>query len=285
MNRSFGVIGGDRRQAELARLLSEEGRQVSTHGLRRWQAPGDGPLEQAAAADVVILPLPLCRETGILELGEGAAVRTRELFRQLRPEQLLLAGQVRPEQQREAEELGLDLRDLLLREDVAVANAAITAEGAVQTALEHLDRSLAGAEVLVIGYGRIGKLLCCKLQGMGARVTAAARKPADLAWIRAYGARAVETERLDGELERTVVVFNTVPAMVLGAALLRQLPQGCLCIDLASVPGIDQAAAEQLGLPCIWARSLPGRLAPHAAAEVLRDAVDYIIIEERGDPA
>ena len=110
MNRSFGVIGGDRRQAELARLLSEEGRQVSTHGLRRWQAPGDGPLEQAAAADVVILPLPLCRETGILELGEGAAVRTRELFRQLRPEQLLLAGQVRPEQQREAEELGLDLK-------------------------------------------------------------------------------------------------------------------------------------------------------------------------------
>ena len=46
---------------------------------------------------------------------------------------------------------------------------------------------------------------------------------------------------------------------------------------------IDQEAAEKLGLPCIWARSLPGRLVPATAAAAICDAVFYII-KERGDP-
>ena len=37
-----------------------------------------------------------------------------------------------------------------------------------------------------------------------------------------------------------------------------------------------------LGLPWVWARSLPGRLVPRTAAAVIRDAV-YYMMEERGD--
>ena len=78
-------------------------------------------------------------------------------------------------------------------------------------------------------------------------------------------------------------MFNTVPSPVLDGPLLSQLPKGCLCVDLASVQGIDQSAAAALGLPWVWARSLPGRLVPCTAAAVIRDAV-YYIMEERGDP-
>ena len=56
-------------------------------------------------------------------------------------------------------------------------------------------------------------------------------------------------------------------------------------MDLASVQGIDLAAAERLGLPNVWARSLPGRLVPRTAAAVIRDAVYCILMEERGDLA
>ena len=81
------------------------------------------------------------------------------------------------------------------------------------------------------------------------------------------------------------MVFNTIPSPVLDEPLLAQLPKDCLCIDLASVQGIDLAAAERLGLPHVWARSLPGRMVPRTAAAVIRDAVYYILLEERGDPA
>ena len=179
---------------------------------------------------------------------------TLDLFRRLSPAQRVLAGQVKPQQRREAADRGLVLEDYFLREELTVANAAATAEGAIQVAMERLDETLLGMECLVVGFGRIGKLLCHRLHGLGARVSAAARRPADLAWIRAYGWRALETGKLDGALSGFGAVFNTVPSPVLGRALLEQLPAGCLCVDLASVQGIDLAAAESLGLPNVWAR-------------------------------
>lgn len=278
MKMRFGVIGGDRRQAELARLLELDGHQVSTYGLQRWKAPNPVGLETVLETEIVILPLPLCRGEGVLNCEEGP-VPTMELFRRLRPGQRVLAGQVQPEQRREALACGVVPEDYFLREELTVANAAATAEAAIQVAMEHLDRSLLGMECLVLGYGRIGKLLSHRLRGLGAGVTVTARKPEDLAWIRAYGLRAMKTSELDGKLSAFGTVFNTVPSLVLKEALLSQLPESCLCVDLASVPGIDFAAAEEMGLSCVWARSLPGRLLPCTAAEVIRDAVYYILLE------
>ena len=54
------MIGGDRRQAELARLLAEDGNTVFTAGLIRWREEPDD-WERAAGAPAVILPLPLCK--------------------------------------------------------------------------------------------------------------------------------------------------------------------------------------------------------------------------------
>ena len=283
MAETFCVIGGDRRQAELARLLAADGKQVFTYGVT-GSPDGSCALGRVSNPKVVILPLPLCRGAGVLNCSEDP-MPTRELFRCLRPEQLVLAGQVKQEQRLEAAEYGLSLRDYFLREELVVANAAATAEGAVQIAMEHLDCMLLGLPCLVLGFGRIGKLLCHRLRGLGADVTAAARKPEDLAWIRAYGYHALPLSALNKHLAGACVVFNTIPSPVLDSTLIELLPKNCLCLELASERGINPVAAEERGLTCVWARSLPGRLMPVTAAEAIRDAVYNIIIEERGDPS
>ena len=280
MGRSFGVIGGDRRQAELARLLEADFCTVCTYGLRCWKAPGAESLERVVQAEIIVLPLPLCRGEGVLNCAE-APMTTMDLFRQLRPEQVVLAGQVQMQQKEEAELCGIELRDYFRREELTVANAAATAEAAIQIAMERLERTLLGMECLVLGFGRIGKLLSYRLAGLGARVTATARKPADLAWIRAFGFRAEETMKLDDDaLASYGVVFNTIPHLILDEKLLSRLSGECLCVDLASKQGIDPEAAERLKLPYVWARSLPGRFVPCTAAEVIRDAVYHILSEE-----
>lgn len=118
----------------------------------------------------------------------------------------MLAGQIKPQQLQEAAKRGLLLEDYFLREELTIANAAMTAEGAIQVAMENLDRTLLNMECLVIGFGRIGKLLSHRLHGIGAKVSATARKREDLAWIRAYGWRALDTEHLDGHLSSYGVV-------------------------------------------------------------------------------
>lgn len=278
MEMSFGIIGGDRRQAELARLLAADRHPVFTFGLGEWKPLAEESFDLAVSADVVILPLPLCKGEGVLNCGEHP-MTTLDLFRRLRPEQRILAGQILPQQWDEAKRYGLVLEDYFLREELTVANAAATAEAAVQVAMERLERTLLGMECLVLGFGRIGKLLSHRLAGMGARVTATARKPEDLAWIRAYGFRAERTGELSGKLGTYGLIFNTVPHPVLGRELISQLRKECLCVDLASKQGIDLAAAEKLGLPTLWARSLPGRFLPCTAAEGIRNAVYHILSE------
>ena len=276
MKRTFGVIGGDRRQAELARLLEADGHTVYTYGLNRWKSGGEKRLEQAIAAEIILLPLPLCKGEGVLNCDE-TPMPTIDLFRRLRPEQRILAGQIKTQQAHEAAVCGLQLVDYFLREELTVANAAATAEAAIQVAMERLDRTILGTNCLILGFGRIGKLLSYRLHGLGARVTATARKPEDLAWIQAYGWDALESDSLDGKLSSFDVVFNTVPSVLLNVELLKQLPKGCLCVDLASMQGIELSIAEDLGMTAVWARSLPGRLVPYTAASAIRDAIYYIL--------
>lgn len=277
----FGLIGGDRRQSFLAELLERDGHTVTTYGLAEWVGKREAPLQTVAGAEVVLLPLPLSREAGRVNCA-GTPLETRTLFRTFSPGQLALAGQVGEAERREAEQAGVELIDYFLREELAVANAVPSAEGAIQTAMARLPVTLCGLPCLVIGYGRIGKLLAHRLAGLGARVSVSARKHSDRAWISAFGWEALDTRALSGRLGGFGVVFNTVPAPILSAGQLGELPPGCLYVELASVPGTDLAAAEAMGIQTVWARGLPGKVAPAAAAAAIRDAV-YHILEERGE--
>lgn len=141
----FGIIGGDRRQEELLALLRRDGYTVAACGVA-----GEMDWDAAVAAEVVILPLPLCKEGDTLNI-EGPRRGAGALFRQLRRDQLILAGQVKPAQAALAAELDLKLVDYFRREELTVANAAATAEGTVQVILERLERSLLGESVFGAG--------------------------------------------------------------------------------------------------------------------------------------
>lgn len=164
----------------------------------------------------------------------------------------------------------------------SIAYAVPTAEGAIQIAMEQTDVTLHGLPVLVIGYGRIGSVLANKLSALGVQVTVSARSCRDIARIEAAGMAAVDTRRLTEILDGFPLVFNTVPAAVLGAAELAKLPAESLVIDLASQPGgIDLAATPPAGVRVIHALSLPGKAAPVTASIAVRDTI-YAILNEEG---
>lgn len=107
----------------------------------------------------------------------------------------------------------------------------------MQIAMEELPITLHEARVLVLGFGRLGKLVAHRMDALKANVTIAARKWADLAWGEAYGYAAEHIEKLDGWLCGYDLVVNTVPLRVLDEGRLADLRAGCLVIDLASKPG------------------------------------------------
>ena len=277
------LIGGDRRQVRLAGLLAEDGHSVHTLGL----GPATGGVREereltgAALADCVVLPLPVAAPGGRLNAPLAEEPLSLEgVFAALRPGQIICAGRVDDATQAMARDRGLVLHDYFAREELAVANAVPTAEGAIQIALEELPITLHGSRALVIGYGRLGRALAPRLAGLGAKVSVAARKYADLAWAEGFGFGTEHTGELKGWLCGYDLVVNTAPALVLGKEELEELKPECVVIDLASLPGgVDFAAAKALGVKAVQALSLPGKVAPATAAAYLRSTICHILHE------
>ena len=179
-----------------------------------------------------------------------------------------------------ARRAGLELRDYYAREELVVLNALATAEGALSLLLRNSPITIWESQILVIGFGRIGRMLAERLRALGARVTVSARKPGDLAHIRAIGCQALDTRTLGNGLDSFDTVINTVPAPVLGEKRLMRLKSGVLCIDLASRPGgIDMQAAKDMGVNVLWALGLPAETAPVTAGSIIRETVFNIIAE------
>ena len=278
------VVGGDLRQGKLAELLAEDGHTVHTYGLEelpegsRFAAPD---LHRIARADCVVLPLPAMGEEGCLNTPlSRRPLPLGEVLDLLHPDQTLCAGRVTPELTREAERRGLTLRDYFAREELAVANAVPTAEGAVQLAMEQMPVTIHGARVLITGFGRVGQAAARRFAALGARVSVAARRYEQLALAESEGYGAEQIGGLDGWLCGYDLVVNTVPAPVLGETELKDLRPDCLIIDLASKPGgVDRKAADRLGRQVIWALSLPGKVAPVTAGGAIRSTI-YNMLHE-----
>lgn len=282
------VVGGDLRQAKLAQLLAEDGHTVYTYALGSQMPSTPGltavdSLKQISRADCVILPLTVSAGSGLLNAPLSVSEHPLDpILSQLSPRQFLCGGRVSPDVQALAAAHGLNIRDYFAREELAVANAVPTAEGAVQLAMEHLPITIHGSRVLVLGFGRVGRLTAQRFQALGAKVSIAARKYEQLAWAEAMGFGAEQLERLGGWLCGYDLIVNTVPAQVLGPAELEDLKEDCLIIDLASKPGgVDLAAAGQLGLTVIWALALPGKVAPVTAGAAIKGTI-YNMLRELG---
>lgn len=279
------VIGGDLRQEKLAQLLAGDGHVVHTYGLgsELEELRTEEDLTGVQLADCVILPLPVTGDGVTLNAPlAGREISLPGVLDALRREQLVCGGRIDKKTAVLAEERGLTIHDYFAREELAVANAVPTAEGAVQIAMEEMPITVHGARVLVVGYGRLGKLLAHRFAALGAKVSVSARKWSDLAWIEAFGYGVEQTERLDGWLCGYDLIVNTVPICVLGEEQLSELKKGCLVIDLASKPGgVDLQAAKKLGVRVIWALSLPGKVAPVTAGKAILSSV-YNILREQG---
>ena len=169
----FCVLGGDMRQLHLAQLLLKDGHSVRLFGFDRLErepiaVPMIHTLDEIAAADCVILPLPAANRSGEVNmLFSAAPLEITELWPHLRPQQILFAGRLTDPLRHSAAVHGLTLYDYYDREELAIANALPTAEGAVQIAMEELSTTIEGTRSLVLGFGRIGKILARKLDALG----------------------------------------------------------------------------------------------------------------------
>lgn len=288
MSGNFAVIGGDLRIIELAKMLAKENNMVYTYGLEKAkQLKGVEniviceKLTQAVKdSEIVIGPIPFSSNGKDINTPfSDNSVSVRELMHTINAK-ILIAGSIMPEVYDMANDEYIEIIDIMKREELAVLNTVSTAEGTIEIAISNTNKILHGSKVLILGFGRIGKVLARKMAGLSAKVTCAARKDEDLAWIKAYGHNATNINTLGENLSEYDLIINTVPHLVLTKERMDYVSDGCLLIDLASNPGgIDKKSAKDKNLKLVWALALPGKVAPVTTAEFIKDTI-YNILKE-----
>ena len=289
MSTSFSIIGGDLRTIKLAKMLANEGNKIYTYGLEKAEELKDNSniiftekISKAIPKDVevVIGPIPFTSNGVNINAPFGEKeISIREMIHYLEGK-ILIAGSISPEIYDMANDDYIEIIDIMKREELAVLNTISTAEGAIEIAISNTNKIIHGSEVLILGFGRIGKVLARKMAGLSAKVTCAARKDEDLAWIRAYGHKETNINALGENLSQYDIILNTVPHLVLNKERLQYVKKDALLIDLASNPGgIDKKEAKELNLKLVWALALPGKVAPVTTAEFIKDTI-YNIVKE-----
>lgn len=289
MSTSFSIIGGDLRTIKLAKMLANEGNKIYTYGLEKAEEIKDNSniiftekISKAIPKDVevVIGPIPFTSNGVNINAPFGEKeISIREMIHYLEGK-ILIAGSISPEIYDMANDDYIEIIDIMKREELAVLNTISTAEGAIEIAISNTNKIIHGSEVLILGFGRIGKVLARKMAGLSAKVTCAARKDEDLAWIRAYGHKETNINALGENLSQYDIILNTVPHLVLNKERLQYVKKDALLIDLASNPGgIDKREAKERNLKLVWALALPGKVAPVTTAEFIKDTI-YNILKE-----
>lgn len=289
MSTSFSIIGGDLRIIKLAKMLADEGNQVYVYGLEKAEELKGHQniiftekISKAIPEDVeiVIGPIPFSSNgVNINAPFSDKEISIRELIHYLNAK-ILIAGSITPEIYDMANDEYIEIIDIMKREELAVLNTVSTAEGTIEIAISNTNKIIHGSEVLILGFGRTGKVLARKMAGLSAKVTCAARKDEDLAWIRAYGHNETNINVLGKNLSKYDLIINTVPHLILNKERLQYVKKDALLIDLASNPGgIDKREAKERNLKLVWALALPGKVAPVTTAEFIKDTI-YNILKE-----
>ena len=289
MKHKYLVLGGDLRNVKLAEMLADDGNRVFSFGQDRSdEILDDGRIEKCNSlktafenAQIIVGPVPFASNEEFINTPfSHDKILIKDLMK-TNKDKILITGSIKDNIKSLLDEKYMDVIDIMKRDDLAILNTIATAEGTIEVAIKNTDKILQGSRVLVLGFGRVGKIVANKFSKMSAFVTCAARKVSDLAWIKAYGYNSLNIHDMLYDLKEFDIIINTVPQTILKEKELKHVDSEALLIDLASSPGgIDGKMATSMGLNFIWALSLPGRIAPSSSAKFIKDTV-YNILEER----
>ncbi|MFC5532509.1 dipicolinate synthase subunit DpsA [Cohnella yongneupensis] len=283
------LAGGDARQLEVIRRLTELDAIVTLCGFDRLDTPFSGVVKAdwtpdiLQNADALVLPAVGTDDDGTIStIFTDLELKLTDAHLSVAPKTCkIITGMAKPYLRKLCEKHLLALVELFERDDVAIYNSIPTAEGALMMAIQNTDITIHNSNCMVLGLGRTGFTMARTLQALGARVKVGVRRDESFARAFEVGFEPFympEIARLAGNID---LIFNTIPTMIVTAQVIAQLPLRACIIDLASKPGgTDFRFAEKRGIKALLAPGLPGIVAPKTAGRIIANSLIQIILED-----
>lgn len=284
----LAVIGGDARQLEIIRKLTELDARLSLIGFEQLDHAFTGAVKEKldevdfSNIDAIILPVAGTNLEGQVEtiFSNEKVVLTEDILSKTPEHCTIYSGITNSYLNGIVNQSKRQLVQLFARDDVAIYNSIPTVEGTIMMAIQHTDFTIHGSNVTVLGLGRCGMSIARAFHALGARVKVGARKSEHLARITEMGLTPFQLDNTEKEVTNTDILINTIPLLIVTHSVIAKLPTHTLVIDIASKPGgTDFRYAEKRGIKALLAPSLPGIVAPKTAGQILADVLTQLLHE------
>lgn len=289
---TIGILGGDRREQEIARRAAATGADVRAHGFP-WPEHGIPDVKQLAdpaavlkGARFALFPIPGISATGALFAPAAPApiVPDRTMLAGMAPRAHIILGWADKNLKAHADALSIGLHEYEWDRSLMLQRTPAILEGLLKIVIENTAITIHNSNACVVGQGTIGAVLARYLMALGAHTHVAARNPEQRAAAFVAGAAPHGLDELVELAPRLDFIFSTVPSRVVGEDVLSRLPKSALVVDLAAPPGgVDFDAAKRLGLTAIWGRGLGSRAPVTVGASQwggIRARIEKILAEE-----
>ena len=284
----IAIIGGDARQLEVIRKLTELDAKLSLIGFEQLDHAFTGANKEKidevdfSLIDAIILPVSGTTLDGHVDtIFSNEKVNLLEEMVMKTPEHCtIFSGITNPYLDDLINKTKRHHVLLFSRDDVAIYNSIPTVEGTIMMAIQHTDITIHGSNVVVLGLGRVGMGVARTFHLLGSKVKVGARKPEHIARITEMGLSPFHLDELSNYVSDTDILINTIPHLIVTAKVIAKMPVQTLIIDLASKPGgTDFRYAEKRGIKALLAPSLPGIVAPKTAGTILANVLSNLLEE------
>ncbi|HEY4552866.1 MAG TPA: dipicolinic acid synthetase subunit A [Bacillaceae bacterium] len=285
----IAVMGGDARQLEIIRKLTELDAKLYLIGFEQLDVSFSGAVKEKVnevdfpQLDALLLPVPGTNLEGEVEtiFSNEKVVLTEQILNKTPSYCTVYSGISNRYLDELCKKTNRRLVKLFERDDVAIYNSIPTVEGTIMMVIQNTDFTIHQSSVAVLGLGRVGMSVARTFHHLGAKVKVGARKSGDLARITEMGLIPFHLHDLSKEVRDIDVCINTIPHLIVNAAVIAKMQTHTLIIDLASKPGgTDFRYAEKRGVKALLAPGLPGIVAPKTAGQILANVLAQLLSEE-----
>lgn len=286
---NIAVIGGDARQLEVIRKLSEMDATIFLVGFEQLDHSFTGAKKSTMDAidfstiDSIILPVPGTTLDGEVEtiFSNETILFTEELVKHTPSHCMIFSGISNSYLNNIVEKTNRRLIKLFERDDVAIYNSIPTVEGTIMMAIQHTDITIHNANVAVLGLGRVGMSVSRAFAALGAKVKVGARRSEHIARIYEMGLQPFYLSEISNVVDNIDILINTIPKKIVDASVIAKMRHNSLILDLASKPGgTDFRYAEKRGIKALLAPGLPGIVAPKTAGQIVANVTAELIEKE-----
>ncbi len=281
------VLGGDLRYLEVINSLSSK-YNVDVIGYKNTFINDDVhnisiDNVNISKYDVIIFPingvmdknLINCRfNNNPIKLSEDLLVNSKENV-------LIFSGISTPNLNKMLEVSHRDCIYMMKDKNVIVENAIPTVEGIIADVILNTEHTVDKSNVLVFGYGNIGKVLVKYLDLLGANVTVAIIEENDKKVLDHIGFNNFYSNNISdliNSIGNVDVIINTVPSTVIDNSLIKYINKDAYVLDVASHPhGIDREVLDEFFIKNKLYLGIPGKVAPKTSGKILSKKINNVL--------